>query len=435
MMNPVQIIKKKRDKQKLSKAEIEFLINSYLKGETGDYQISAFLMSVFLNGMDDEETFFLTEVMLHSGKIVDLSEIKKPKIDKHSTGGVGDKVSIILAPQIAVSGIAVPMISGRGLGHTGGTLDKLESIPGFSVNWTIEEYKNILSETGLVMCGQTSELAPADKKIYAMRDVTATVECIPLITASIMSKKLAEGAEAIVFDITIGSGANMPDRAEARKLGEKLVSVSKQFGKKAIAILTDMDEPLGNKIGNWIEIEECIEVMNGKKISDLEKVNNVIAGAMMMLGGKAKTIEEGEAIAEEIISSGKAFEKFKEMVKRQGGDIAYVNDWKNLKRAKFREDVKAKTSGYISRMDALKIGLASVELGCGRKKVTDGIDYLAGIELFKKCGDEIKEGETVMTLFAEDEGKIKSAKAFAEESIEISNSKPKERKLIIEILY
>jgi pyrimidine-nucleoside phosphorylase len=373
--------------------------------------------------------------MLHSGKIVDLSEIKKPKIDKHSTGGVGDKVSIILAPQIAVSGIAVPMISGRGLGHTGGTLDKLESIPGFSVNWTIEEYKNILSETGLVMCGQTSELAPADKKIYAMRDVTATVECIPLITASIMSKKLAEGAEAIVFDITIGSGANMPDRAEARKLGEKLVSVSKQFGKKAIAILTDMDEPLGNKIGNWIEIEECIEVMNGKKISDLEKVNNVIAGAMMMLGGKAKTIEEGEAIAEEIISSGKAFEKFKEMVKRQGGDIAYVNDWKNLKRAKFREDVKAKTSGYISRMDALKIGLASVELGCGRKKVTDGIDYLAGIELFKKCGDEIKEGETVMTLFAEDEGKIKSAKAFAEESIEISNSKPKERKLIIEILY
>ncbi len=435
MMNPVQIIKKKRDKQKLSKAEIEFLINSYLKGETGDYQISAFLMSVFLNGMDDEETFFLTEVMLHSGKIVDLSEIKKPKIDKHSTGGVGDKVSIILAPQIAVSGIAVPMISGRGLGHTGGTLDKLESIPGFSVNWTIEEYKNILSETGLVMCGQTSELAPADKKIYAMRDVTATVECIPLITASIMSKKLAEGAEAIVFDITIGSGANMPDRAEARKLGEKLVSVSKQFGKKAIAILTDMDEPLGNKIGNWIEIEECIEVMNGKKIPDLEKVNNVIAGAMMMLGGKAKTIEEGEAIAEEIISSGKAFEKFKEMVKRQGGDIAYVNDWKNLKRAKFREDVKAKTSGYISRMDALKIGLASVELGCGRKKVTDGIDYLAGIELFKKCGDEIKEGETVMTLFAEDEGKIKSAKAFAEESIEISNSKPKERKLIIEILY
>ncbi len=434
-MNPVQIIKKKRDKQKLSKAEIEFLINSYLKGDTADYQISAFLMSVFLNGMDDEETFFLTEVMLHSGKIVDLSEIKKPKIDKHSTGGVGDKVSIILAPQIAVSGIAVPMISGRGLGHTGGTLDKLESIPGFSVNRTIEEYKNILSETGLVMCGQTSELAPADKKIYAMRDVTATVECIPLITASIMSKKLAEGAEAIVFDITIGSGANMPEKAEARKLGEKLVSVSKQFGKKAIAILTDMDEPLGNKIGNWIEIEECIEVMNGKKIPDLEKVNNVIAGAMMMLGGKAKTIEEGEAIAEEIISSGKAFEKFKEMVKRQGGDIAYVNDWKNLKRAKFREDVKAKASGYISRMDALKIGLASVELGCGRKKVTDGIDYLAGIELFKKCGNQIKEGETVMTLFAEDEGKIKSAKAFAEESIEISNSKPKERKLIIEILY
>jgi len=435
MMNPVQIIKKKRDNQRLSKAEIEYLINSYLNGDTADYQISAFLMSVFLNGMNDEETFFLTEVMLNSGKVVDLSEIKKPKIDKHSTGGVGDKVSIILAPQIAASGIAVPMISGRGLGHTGGTLDKLESIPGFSVNLTIEEYKKILDDTGLVMCGQTSELAPADKRIYAMRDVTATVESIPLITASIMSKKLAEGAEAIVFNITTGSGANMPGIADARKLGEKLISVSKQFGKEAIAILTDMNEPLGYKIGNLLEIEECIGVMNGKKVPDLEKVNNVIAGAMMLLGGKVKTIDEGEAKAEEIISSGKAYKKFLEMVKRQGGDVEYIQDWKNLKRAEFSEDVKAKSSGYISGMDALKTGLASVELGCGRKKVTDGIDYLAGIELFKKCGDEIKEGETVMRLYAGDEQKIKAAKSIAESGIEISDSKPKERELIIEILY
>lgn len=435
MMNPVQIIKKKRDRQKLSKAEIEYLINSYLEGDTADYQISAFLMSVFLNGMDDEETFFLTEVMLNSGKVVDLSEIEKPKIDKHSTGGVGDKVSIILAPQIAASGIAVPMISGRGLGHTGGTLDKLESIPGFSVNMTIEDYKKILTETGLVMCGQTSELAPADKRIYAMRDVTATVESIPLITASIMSKKLAEGAEAIVFNITTGSGANMPGLSDARKLGEKLISVSRQFGKKAIAILTDMAEPLGYKIGNWFEIEECIEVMNGKKVADLEKVNNVIAGVMMMLGGKAKTIEEGEMKAEEIISNGSAYNKFMEMVKRQSGDIEYIKDWKNLKRAKFKEDVKVKSSGYISGMDALKIGLASVELGCGRKKVTDGIDYLAGIELYKKCGDKIKEGETVMTLYAEDEQKIRAAKIFAEASIGITNNKPIERELIVEILY
>ncbi len=434
-MNSVQIIKKKRDKQNLSREEIEYLINSYLKGETADYQISAFLMSVFLNGMNDEETFFLTEVMLNSGKIIDLSDIRKPKIDKHSTGGVGDKVSIILAPQIAASGIAVPMISGRGLGHTGGTLDKLESVPGFSVNWTIEEYKRILNDTGLVMCGQTSELAPADKRIYAMRDVTATVESIPLITSSIMSKKLAEGAEAIVFNITTGRGSNMPDRKEAVKLGEKLLSVSKRFGKKAIAILTDMNEPLGKKIGNWLEIEECIEVMNGKSVSDLEKVNNVIAGAMMMLGGKVKTIEEGETKAEEIISSGAAYKKFLEMVKRQGGDLNYIRDWENYKRPEFSEEVKAESSGYISVMDALKIGLASVELGCGRKKVTDEIDYLAGIELYKKCGDEIKEGESLMTLFASDRGKINTAKAIAESGIEISDIKPKERELIIEILY
>ena len=328
------------------------------------------------------------------------------------------------------------MISGRGLGHTGGTLDKLESIPGFNINVDIENYKRLLSEFGIALIGQTSELAPADMKIYSLRDVTATVENISLITASIMSKKLAEGADGIVFDIKIGNGANLPDYESSLKLTKNLLSVSKKFGKKAIAVLTDMNEPLGMKIGNWLEVEECIEVMNEKLvIPDLNEVNNYLAGAMIYLGGKASSIENGVKIAFEKINNGDAFAKFLEIVKAQNGDIDYIKDYKVPKRSKFNKKILSSKNGFIREMNAYKFGSASIELGCGRKKVTDKIDYLAGIILNKKCGDEIKNGEVICELFADSEKKINNAELIINDAIVITNNKPPERKLIYNVLY
>jgi len=434
-MNAVEIIKLKQKNKKLSKEQMEFFIDGYLDGNITDYQMSAFLMCIYFNGLDEEETFELTEVMLKSGEIVDLNFIDKVKVDKHSTGGVGDKTSIILAPLVASCGIAVPMISGRGLGHTGGTLDKLESIPGFKVHYSIEDYKRIISKTGVVMIGQTSELAPADKRIYALRDVTATIENVSLVTASIMSKKLAEGTDAIVFDIKIGVGANLPDYDESLKLTKYLISVSKKFGKKAIAILTDMHEPLGCKIGNWLEVEECIELMNGKIVHDLSLVNETLAGAMLKLGGKVSGIDDGIIIAREKLKDGSVYKKFLEIVEIQNGDIKYINDWKDLKRAKYSKAVKADISGYVSKINAYKFGLASIELGCGRKKVSDKIDYLAGIILNKKSGNRVEKGDILYTLFAEDEAKILHAEKHLNKAFDITNKASENRKLILDIIY
>lgn len=434
-MNPVEIIKQKRNGIPLGRDQIKYFIEGYLKGSVTDYQMSAFLMAVYFRSMNEDETFFLTEIMLESGLTLDLSHIDKPKVDKHSTGGVGDKTSIILAPLAASCGIAVPMISGRGLGHTGGTLDKLESIPGFNVNYPVKDFKRILEKAGLVMLGQTSELAPADKRIYALRDVTATVECIPLITSSIMSKKLAEGADAFVFDVKIGVGANLPDRDESIQLAKKLISVSKKFGKKAVAVLTDMEQPLGMKIGNWLEIEECIEVMNGKMVPDLFKLNNVLAGAMLYLGGAASSIEEGEKTALQKLSDKSAYKKFLEMVEIQKGDVNYVKDWANLKRAEFSKKITAEENGFIIEMKASDFGYAAIELGCGRKKTDDKIDYLAGIILHKKTGNEIKKGDVICEIFSgKEEGLISSEKRL-KGAVKISERKPAPVPLIIDILY
>ena len=434
-MNPVEIIKRKRNNTQLSREQIKYFIEGYLKGDVTEYQMSAFLMTVYFNGMNEDETFYLTEIMLNSGVIVDLDYLKMPKVDKHSTGGVGDKTSLILAPLVASCGIAVPMISGRGLGHTGGTLDKLESIPGFNVNFTIQDFKRIIAEIGVVMIGQTEELAPADKRIYSLRDVTATVECIPLITSSIMSKKLAEGADALVFDVKIGHGANLPDHKQSLELAEKLISTSKKFGKKAIAILTDMEQPLGRNIGNWLEVEECIELMNGGMVPDLYKLNNVLAGAMIYLGGKAGSIDEGEKIAEEKLLDKSAFNKFLEMVKIQNGDVDYVKDWTNLKRARFRKDITAKEKGFVSELVAGDLGFTAIELGCGRKKTIDKIDYLSGIILKKKCGDEVNEGEVICELYAEHEHKLEKAVSRLDGSVKVTKEKPVLKDLIIDILY
>ncbi|HMR41042.1 MAG TPA: thymidine phosphorylase [Ignavibacteria bacterium] len=433
-MNPVEIIKHKRNNKILSRDDIEYFINGYLKGDVTEYQMSAFLMAVYFNGMNDDETFYLTEIMLNSGVVIDHPAVKSIKIDKHSTGGVGDKTSLILAPQIASCGIAVPMISGRGLGHTGGTLDKLESIPGFNIHYSIDDFRRIIIQCGVVMIGQTDMLAPADKRIYSLRDVTATVECIPLITSSIMSKKLAEGADGLVFDIKIGQGANLPDHGQSLELAKKLLAISKKFGKKAIAILTDMEQPLGRKIGNWLEVEECIELMNGKMIPDLYKLNNVLAGAMIYLGGKAGSIEEGEKIANQKLLDKSTYNKFLELVKIQKGDVEYIKDWANLKRAEFKKEIFAEETGFISKMHAMDFGYTAIELGCGRKKTDDKIDYLAGIILYKKCGDEIKKGELLYELYAETEEKLAAGVKRSEKAVEISASKPVLPKLIIDIL-
>lgn len=433
-MNPVEIIKLKRNNFPLSKLQIEYFIEGYLSGEVTEYQMSAFLMAVYFNGMNEEETFHLTEIMLHSGETIDLSFLDLPKVDKHSTGGVGDKTSLILAPLVASCGIAVPMISGRGLGHTGGTLDKLESIPGFNVNYSIKDFKKIISEIGVVLIGQTSELAPADKRIYALRDVTATVECIPLITSSIMSKKLAEGADGIVFDVKIGNGANLPDKDKSIELAKKLISTSKKFGKKAIAVLSDMEQPLGNKIGNWLEVEECIEIMNGAMIPDLYKLNNVLSGAMIYLGGKANSISEGEKIAGEKLMDKSAYKKFLEIVRVQNGDEAYIKDWANYKRPKFKKDIVADEDGFISEMTAVDFGYSAIELGCGRKKVDDSIDYLSGIILHKKKGNEVRKGDLICELFAENEQKLSSGEKRLKGAVKISKNKTDSVNLIIDIL-
>lgn len=433
-MNPVEIIKLKRNNFPLSKAQIEYFIEGYLDGEVTEYQMSAFLMAVYFNDMNEEETFHLTEIMLNSGETIDLGFLNSSKVDKHSTGGVGDKTSLILAPLVASCGIAVPMISGRGLGHTGGTLDKLESIPGFNVNYSIKDFKRIISDTGVVLIGQTSELAPADKRIYALRDVTATVECIPLITSSIMSKKLAEGADGLVFDVKIGNGANLPDKDKSIELAKKLISTSKKFGKKAIAILSDMEQPLGNKIGNWLEVEECIEIMNGALIPDLYKLNNVLSGAMIYLGGKANSISEGEKIATEKLMDKSAYKKFLEIVKVQNGDTDYIKDWTNFKRSKFKKEITAEEDGFISGMIAMDFGYSAIELGCGRKKVDDKIDYLAGIILHKKKGDQVKKGELICELYAESDQKLSSGEKRLKGAINISKEKPRTADLIIDIL-
>ncbi len=340
-MNAINLIRKKRDKQNLTSEEIEFLINSYTKDKIPDYQFSAFLMAGFLNGFNENETAALTKAMLYSGKVLDLKSVNGIKIDKHSTGGVGDKTSLIIAPTVASAGVPVPMISGRGLGHTGGTLDKLESIPGFRTGLSLKEYKNVLNKCGAVLIGQTKDIAPADKLIYSLRDVTATVESIPLITASIMSKKLAEGIDGLVLDVKTGSGAFMKEYNDAKNLALSLINTAKEFNKKVIAFITDMNQPLGNYIGNWLEVLESIKILKGEVVNDLYDLSMQLSGAMIYLGKKASSIEEGAEIAKQKIKSGEAFDKFLEIVKLQNGDTSYLTKPEKYSKSKFNAEIKS----------------------------------------------------------------------------------------------
>lgn len=409
-MIPSEIIRKKKSGENLTRDEIEFFINGFLKGLIPDYQMSAFLMAVYFKGMTDEEIVNLTEVMINSGKRAEFKSLKDFKVDKHSTGGVGDKVSLILAPIVASCGLYVPMISGRSLGITGGTLDKLESIPGFRANLSLEEFEAITSKIGLCLAGQTDTLVPADKKIYALRDVTSTIDSIPLICASILSKKVAEGVDGIVFDIKVGSGAFMKNVENAELLGEKLITIAELFGKKTAYAITDMNYPLGRAVGNWIEVVESIDCLKGANVPDLMEVTYQLAGMMLKMGDKVDSVNEGIELAKESILSGKAYNKFIEMVEYQGGDISYIENPEKQKIPRHSISIESSKDGYIKSIDAYKIGIAGIELGIGRKLSTDIIDPLAGIVFRKFIGDEVSEGDTLAIIYSDRELDFKKIK-------------------------
>jgi pyrimidine-nucleoside phosphorylase len=433
-MNVIDLIRKKRDGIVLEKDEIELLIEGYAKNKIPDYQFSAFLMASYLKGMNSEETSYLTNSMLDSGKVLYLNSIPGIKIDKHSTGGVGDKTSLIVAPIAAAAGVKVPMISGRGLGHTGGTLDKLESIPGFRTDLSINEYKNVLKKCGAVLIGQTKDIAPADKMIYALRDVTATVESIPLITASIMSKKLAEGIDGLVLDVKTGSGAFMKNEKDASELANSLISTAKAFNKKVIAFITDMNQPLGNYIGNWLEVYESILILKGEKKNDLYELCIKLAGAMIFLGEKSKTQEEGESISAKQIENGKAYKKFIEIIKAQGGDAGYINNPEKYPKPSFKKIIKSKVDGYLKSVNTFELGMSAVELGAGRMKKEDKIDFKAGIIFNYKIGDKIKEGDVIAELFSDKKKSILNVEKNFTNLVEFSDKKVIPLKLIKTII-
>lgn len=397
--NPVSIIQKKRDGGELFDEEITFLIEQYTSDAIPDYQMSAFLMAAYLNGLNRRETAALTHSMLHSGIIVDLSHIPGVKVDKHSTGGVGDKLSLILAPIVASCGVPVPMISGRGLGHSGGTLDKLESIPGFSVDISLDRYIEIIEKHNLVLAGQTEEIAPADKRLYALRDVTATIESIPLIAGSIMSKKLAEGVDALILDVKFGSGAFMKSIEDAKQLAITLVNIGEQFGKETIAYLTNMNQPLGYAVGNWLEVKESINCLKGYGPSDVMEITHLLAGTMIYLGKKANTISEGIRMSQQSILNGSAMQKWIDIVEEQGGDIRYMNGPDSYPVASHIKKADADVEGVITDIDTYLVGMASLELGAGRKSKEEKVDPQAGIILHKKIGDPVGKGETFATLY------------------------------------
>lgn len=434
MLNMYEIIKKKRDAQALTAEEIEFAVNGYTTGRVPDYQMSALLMAMFIRGLNEEESHVYTEALLNSGERIDLSAIPGIKVDKHSTGGVGDKVSIVLAPLVAAAGVPVPMISGRGLGHTGGTLDKLESIPQFRVNLEIDEFKIIIKKVGACLIGQTQTIVPADKKIYALRDVTATIESIPLITGSIMSKKIAEGINALVLDIKTGSGAFMREYDRARELARQLIQTGERFGIKTVAYLTNMDQPLGQTVGNWLEVMECMDVLNGAGPQDLIDITVTLAGAMIFLGKKAETIEQGKQLARELLQSGAAREKFIEIVKAQNGDPYFLLQPDSYPQAKYQAKVLAEKDGYIQRIDALETGLSAVMLGAGRQKAEDQIDPKAGIVIYKKAGQQVKKDEPIMTVYSDKESVIKPTVQRLQKAVSYADEKPRAEPLIFEFL-
>jgi pyrimidine-nucleoside phosphorylase len=429
------VIDGKKKGRKLTGEEIAFMVNGFTRGEVPDYQMSAFLMSVYFQGMDEEETTELTMVMMRSGEVVDLSAIPGVKVDKHSTGGVGDTTTLILAPIVAAAGIPVAKMSGRGLGHTGGTLDKLEAIKGFRIQLTGEEFIEQVRRIGLAVIGQTADLAPADGKIYKLRDVTATIDSIPLIAGSIMSKKLAAGTDAILLDVKTGSGAFMPTMELSRELARVMVKIGCRAGKKVRAVITDMDQPLGTMIGNALEVREAIEILNGQHAgSALREVSVILGGHLIQMGGGAPDVSEGKAVAERMISNGMGARKFKDMIAAQGGDPGVVEDISRLPVAGMTRDVPAPAGGWVERINALAVGRAALVLGAGREKKEDIIDPAVGLILRKRVGDGVEKGETLVSIHANDEKKCGQAERILLDAFSMGNEKPALLPLIMDTI-
>jgi pyrimidine-nucleoside phosphorylase len=434
-MRVVDLIRRKRDSGELSPEEIKYLIHGYTVGEIPDYQMAAWLMAAWIRGLNPSELAALTEAMLHSGSVLDWSDLPGNKVDKHSTGGVGDKTSLVIAPIVAAAGgLYVPMISGRGLGHTGGTLDKLESIAGFNVNLSLGEFRRVLAKCGCGLIGQTAEIAPADKKIYALRDVTGTVDNPFLICASIMSKKLAEGIDGLVLDVKTGSGAFMKKNADAEYLAGLMVETGMRMGKKVVALITDMEQPLGRTAGNAMEIAECIEVLGGKGPGDLRELCLELSGWMFFLGAKTPSVAEGRKLAEEMITSGRARDKFREIIREQRGDARVVDEPKRLPQARAKLDVTATAAGFVAGMNCEQLGIACGVLGGGREKKEDTIDPAVGLEFHHRLGDKVEKGATLVTLYYNKHARLDEARQLVANSIRIANVAPAPRPLVHKVI-
>ena len=430
-MRAVDLIRKKRDSGELSREEIDFLVSGYTRGEIPDYQMAAWLMAVWIRGMNRSELTALTEVMLYSGEVLNHSEIPGRKVDKHSTGGVGDKTSLILAPIVAAGGLTVPMISGRGLGHTGGTLDKLEAVPGFNVNLSLQEFRRVLRECGMGLIGQTAEIAPADKIIYALRDVTSTVENIGLICASIMSKKLAEGIDALVLDVKTGSGAFMKKEEDSVRLAEVMVETGKRMGKKVVALITDMDQPLGRMAGHSNEVLESIDVLKGRGPTDLRDLSLDLSAWMFFLGERTKSVEEGRRLAETMIATGQALDKFRQGIRLQGGDERVIDEPQRLPQARFHLNVASSAVGFITGTNCEQFGIALAMLGGGREKKEDKIDHGVGFEFHKRIGDRVEKGEPLATIHYNSDAKLAEAKALIVGSYFVGDKAPQEKRPLV----
>ena len=434
-MTPRQIIEQKQAGQELSQREIEYFIGGYTQGTIPDYQAAALLMAIYFQGMTTEETVCLTRTMMHSGRVIDFNGIPGKRVDKHSTGGVGDKISLTLAPTVATCGGQVPMISGRGLGHTGGTLDKLESIPGFDVFLDIEAIREETLTIGAAFAGQTDNLVPADKKIYSLRDVTGTVKSLPLITASILSKKAAEGINALVLDVKYGEGAIFPEADKMEELAQWLVNTGSSFGIETVALMTDMSQPLGRTVGNWLEMKECIEIMqSGEGAEDIIDLNNALAGVMLKLSGLADTVSAGMDRASTALKDGTALAKFRQIVEAQRGDLTVVDNPETYPPAKFTKVIKSPRNDYISEIHSRRVGELALLLGAGRKSKDDTIDYSAGVEFLKKRGDYVKKGETISVLYSDSEAKLSEVYAEFPEVFSFSQDRPDETPLIRKVI-
>ncbi|WP_213179852.1 pyrimidine-nucleoside phosphorylase [Enterococcus lactis] len=420
-MRMVDLIEKKRDGNELSKEEIEYIVTNYTNGKIPDYQVSALLMAIFYQDMTNEEITNLTLAIANSGDVIDLSSLEGIKVDKHSTGGVGDTTTLILAPLVASVGVTVAKMSGRGLGYTGGTLDKLEAIPGFQIELSDEAFVRIVNESKVAVIGQSGNLAPADKKLYALRDVTATVDSLPLIASSIMSKKIAAGADAIVLDVTTGDGAFMKNIEDARRLAKTMTSIGKLANRETVAVISDMSEPLGEAIGNSLEVVEAIETLQGNGPEDLVEMCYALGSQMVVLAGKAKTIDEARTLLQEALESGKALAKFKEMIQNQGGDPTIVEQPERILTARYTMELPAKQSGVVSKIVANELGIAAMMLGAGRKTKEDDIDHAVGLRLHKKIGDTVTKGESLLTIYSNDK-EISSVIELLYKNIEIGES-------------